>query len=72
MQTSGEKTAKSYPKNDLKNEIKKELKSELKNELKIGSKSEKESEAYTGHKPIPVQIVNKVLKSICKITVEKK
>ena len=67
-----EKTANSDSKSDLKNELKQELKSELKNELKIASKIEKESEAYTGHKPIPVKIVVKVLESICKITVETK
>ena len=70
MGASGEKSAKSDSKSDLKNEIKQELKSELKNELKICLKSEKECEAYTGHKPVPVKIINKVLESICKITVE--
>ena len=75
MQASGEKTAKSNSKSDLKNIIKqelKELKSELKNELKNESKNEKESEAYTGHKQIPIKIINKVLESICKITVNTK
>ena len=57
-------------KNELKNEIKQELKSELKNELKTGSNNEKESEAYTGHKPVPLKIANKVLESISKITVK--
>ena len=28
-------------------------------------------ELYTGHKPIPINIINKVLKSICKITIKK-
>ena len=59
-------------KSDLKNEIKQELKSELKKELKTASKKEKESEAYTGRKKIPIKIVNKVLESICKITVKTK
>ena len=68
MDSSKEKTSKS----DLKNEIKQELKSELKNELKAFSNTEKECEAYTGHKPVPVKIITKVLESICKITVEKK
>ena len=72
MGASGEKTAKSYPKSDLKNEIRQELKSELKNELKNEFKNEKESEAYTGHKQIPIKIINKVLESICKITVRTK
>ena len=59
-------------KSDLKNEIKQELKTELKNELKTGSKNEKETEAYTGHKQIPIKIVNKILESICKITIKTK
>ena len=71
-----EKTAKSYPKDDLKNEIRQQLKSELKNELKNEIKNElkneKEPEAYTGHKPIPMKIAIKVLESICKVTVETK
>ena len=67
-----EKAANSDSKKDLKNEIKQELKSELKNELKTGTKNEKESEAYTGHKPIPMKIAIKVLESICKITVNTK
>ena len=62
------KTAKSYPKGDLKNEIRQVLKSEL----KTGLKNEKELEAYTGHKQIPIKIVNKVLESICKITIKTK
>ena len=32
----------------------------------------KETEAYTGHKQIPMKIANKVLESVCKITVETK
>ena len=62
MGASGEKAAKNDSKDDSKNET----------ELKTGSKIEKQPEKYTGHKPIPVKIVNKVLKSICKITVETK
>ena len=50
----------------LKSEIKNEIKDEIKNELK----NDKKNEAYTGHKPIPIKIANKVMKSICKITVE--
>ena len=42
------------------------------NKLKTESKNEKESEVYTGHKPIPMKIAIKVLESICKITVETK
>ena len=34
--------------------------------------NEKESEAYTGHKQIPIKIINKVLESICKITIKTK
>ena len=36
-----------------------------------GNKATK-SELFTGHKPIPVKIINKVMKSICKITLETK
>ena len=30
----------------------------------------RQSEAYTGHKPVPLKIAMKVLESICKVTVE--
>ena len=46
-------------------EEKDEMKKELKNKLKNGK-----NEVIIGHKPIPVKIVNKVIKSICKITIE--
>ena len=42
------------------------------NKLKTGTKNEKEAEAYTGHKQIPIKIINKVLESVCKITVKTK
>ncbi len=32
----------------------------------------KENELYTGHKPIPISLANKVIKSICKITIKGK
>ena len=57
-------------KSALKSEIKQELKKELKYELKTGAKIEGGPEAYTGHKPVPLKIANKVLESICKITVK--
>ena len=63
-------------KKEIKNEIKSEVKKELKNEAKIGIKINPnegiKSEVFTGHKPIPVNIINKVMKSICKITIETK
>ena len=63
-------------KKELKNEIKNEVKSEIKNEVTIGIKINPnegiKSEVFTGHKPIPVKIINKVMKSICKITIETK
>ena len=51
-------------KNKIKKEVKiekNEVKSEIKNKVTIGIKSE----VFTGHKPIPVKIINKVMKSIC-------
>ena len=36
-------------------------KRDIENEIK--------NEVFTGHKPIPLKIVNKVFKSICKITI---
>ena len=63
-------------KKEIKNEIKSEVKKELKNEAKIGIKINPnegiKSEVFTGHKPVPVKIINKVMKSICKITIETK
>ena len=63
-------------KKEIKNEIKSEVKKELKNEAKIGIKINLnegiKSEVFTGHKPVPVKIINKVMKSICKITIETK
>jgi len=68
MELAKEKKSKNNLKNKLKNEIKQELKTELKNEFK----SDIKNEVDTGHKPIPIKIVIKVMKSICKITIEKK
>ena len=45
-------------------QIKQELKKELRNEFRG-------PEANTGHKPVPLNIANKVMKAICKITVSK-
>ena len=46
---------------------------ELRNEFQIEAKSSQvKDEVFTGHKPIPIKIVNKVMKSICKITVKTK
>ena len=38
----------------------------------MGASGERQSEAYTGHKPVPLKIANKVLESICKITIKTK
>ena len=37
----------------------------------MGASNERQTEAYTGHRPISLKIANKVLESICKITVKK-
>ena len=43
---------------------------ENQNKIQIENKNEKEKqELFTGRKPIPVKIVNEVLKSICKIKI---
>ena len=76
------KELKNEIKNEIKNQVKKELKNEirnyskkeLKNDIKIGLNNNPnegaKNEVFTGHKPIPVKIINKVMKSICKITIE--
>ena len=51
-----------FPKIELKNESKKESKNAPRNDGK--------EEAITGHKPIPVKIVDKVTKAVCKIRIE--
>ena len=66
MGASGEKTDKSDSKSDLKNEIKQEIKSEL------DSKNDKELEVLNEHKPVPLNIANKVMKAICKIIIKTK
>ena len=48
------------------NKDKSKFKIEINSEIKNGVKSE----IFTTHKPIPVKIINKVMKSICKITIE--
>ena len=68
MGASGEKASKSVSKNDSKNEIKQELT----NESKERPKSEKTDEIIIGSKPIPVKIVIKVMKAICKIRIDTK
>ena len=72
--SEGKNKIKNEGKNEVKNEIKNEGKKEIKNEAKIGIKINPnegaKSEVFTGHKPIPVKIINKVMKSICKITIE--
>ena len=50
------------------NKDKSKFKIEINSEIKNGVKSE----IFTTHKPIPVKIINKVMKSICKITIETK
>ena len=50
---------------ELKEKIKNELKEEIKNELNI-----KENQMLKINKPIPLNLVDKVKRSICKITVE--
>ena len=55
--------------NMLKNELKSQIKTEIKNEFKIQSKTD---EVFTGHKPIPLKIAIKVMKSICKIIITTK
>ena len=36
----------------------------------MGASSDRQPEKHTGHKPVPLDIANKVMKAICKITVE--
>ena len=60
----------------VKNEIRNYAKREINNEATIGIKINQngwtKSEIFTGHKPVPVKIINKVMKSICQITIETK
>jgi len=37
-------------------------------EERIKEKIEEKNEVITGYKPIPLEILNKILKSVCKIT----
>ena len=51
-------------KNEVYDELKDKIKSELKDEAKL--------EVNTGHKPIPFNVANKVVKAICKISIKPK
>ena len=53
-----------------KSKIKIEEKDEPIDEGKINLVNQVKNEVFTGHKPISVKIVNKVMKSICKITIK--
>ena len=73
MEASLEKTTKTGLKNELKNEIKKEVRNELKKEIIKEVKNKiKADEVIIGSKPVPLKIANKVMKSICKITIKMK
>ena len=63
MGACGETTIKKGIKNKLKNEIKNEVIKEVKNKIKS-------EEVIIGSKPVPLKIANKVMKSICKITIK--
>ena len=65
MGASGEKAIKTGLKSELKNELKSEVIKEVKNKIKG-------DEVIIGRKPVPLKIANKVMKSICKITIKKK
>ena len=39
-------------------------------EEKTTKRNSKECEEYTGHKQIPMKIANKVVRSVCKITIK--
>ena len=53
-------------KEEKPNNIEKSKEIEIKGEINC-----RKDEIYTGHKPIPINIINKVLKSICKINIIK-
>ena len=63
MGASEEKTIKTGIKKEIKNEIKNEVIKEVKNKIKT-------EEVIIGSKPVPLNIANKVMKSICKITIK--
>ena len=71
MGASEEKTIKTGIKKEIKNEIKKEVRNEIKSEfIKEVKNKIKADEVIIGPKPIPLKIANKVMKSICKITIK--
>ena len=51
--------------NPVQNQTKSQVASEVQNE-----NGNRMSEVYTGHKPVPINITLKALKSICKITIK--
>ena len=75
MGASEEKTIKTGIKNEIKREVRNEIKKEVRNELKKEIIKEvknkiKADEVIIGSKPVPLKIANKVMKSICKITIK--
>ena len=54
---------------EIKNEIYNDIKNEIINEAKKNLEKEKRPEVLTGHRPLPVNIMNKVTKAVCKITI---
>ena len=71
MGASEEKTIKTGIKKEIKNEIKKEVRNEIKSEVIKEVKNKiKGDEVIIGSKPVPLKIANKVMKSICKITIK--
>ena len=63
MGASEEKTIKTGIKKEIKNEIKKEVIKEVNSKIKA-------DEVIIGSKPVTLKIANKVMKSICKITIK--
>ena len=70
MRKSGDKTAKRKEKKPCQNKNKPGLKSESKKEKKIEPGNDGKNEVIVGAKPFPIKIVNKVMKAICKITIQ--
>ena len=58
------------PKEEIKEALKGESKDETKKKLKNEPKNEGNNEVMIGHKPIPVKIIYKITKAVCKITIE--
>ena len=59
-------------KTEIRNYAKREINKEAKIWIKINQNGWTKSEIFTGHKPVPVKIINQVMKSICQITIETK